>query len=330
MNMFPNWICITAVALLIFLCASPAGLAAFSARHLVKNKRGGSVLHQRLTVQLMPWGYVTDTLLMIVAIFFYGFVQMRVLAPGASAFAQKIIIFALPLIVVSMLYVSGVYCSRQKTTALGTACVILAAILYIPLLVWIFAILGPIVFDPGTFTLDGSFIVPPELAESVSGVCAWQPAAWALLVWIFLLAPAAGLAFGQIWIVLMRKRQDFGRDYYSFALKKCAAAARLSALLSIIPAFALLWLAGHGNMPNTAEQTAADLASILLPAHAWALAALLLPLAAALSWTRVVRSATPLRHKVALLAALVFTLAAIWCTCTGLLYGISDPMQLFG
>jgi hypothetical protein len=115
------------------------------------------------------------------------------------------------------------------------------------------------------------------------------------------LALAAAGGFGAVWLVLRRRHDDFGRDHYNAMLPWCAAWARNAWLV-----FWLLLLAATALRIGSQWQGDAFTPESALRESAW----LLLWLIPAALWTLAARSATPLRHKPALLAALLLSLAA--------------------
>jgi hypothetical protein len=113
--------------------------------------------------------------------------------------------------------------------------------------------------------------------EQVAGKMAIKPASLAYGHSASILFACIALAASWIgfWILIRRNKNDFGRDYYNFALRRCAWAAFIPALICAV----VLILYTNG--------------SPLAPA-VFALQALCCVL-----WFRAARSAAPLRHKAA-------------------------------
>lgn len=128
----------------------------------------------------------------------------------------------------------------------------------------------------------------------------WLSPFWCALYWTLPLALAMAGASGAMWLVLRRKREDFGRDHYNTMIPWCAAWAR--------NAWTIFWLIFLGasvaeiqqNWQNgafTGNNVALESAKVLI----W-----LVPLAL---WTVVARSTAPMRHRLSLLAALLLAVA---------------------
>lgn len=117
-----------------------------------------------------------------------------------------------------------------------------------------------------------------------------------------LLAPCAGLAVvlalalagttGLTYILYRRNRDDWGRDYYTFALKLCAKWAGLALLASLA---GLAWLGYTALWPHLAEA----LRGLTLPLSIGAGAGLVADILLLALW----RSTAPLRQKLLVLLA---------------------------
>lgn len=121
---------------------------------------------------------------------------------------------------------------------------------------------------------------------------------WPALAGLVFLALTAGAGLDLVWMTIRRKRDDFGRDYYNFALSRMAFCGLLSA-----PAFlacqAWLFLALPGNLRELV------LSGPLAGLWGTGLGCVLL---ACLCWVFVARSKSPLRLK-----GLVFTaMVLLW------------------
>jgi hypothetical protein len=125
----------------------------------------------------------------------------------------------------------------------------------------------------------------------------------------FVAAGAAG-ALCLAWLLTRREKDDFGRDYYNYALGVCARWA-LGGTLCAVPV-------GVYVLYRAATLTSPDLT--MLPPLLPLAGTLVLPLAACGLWGTVIRSATPLRHKVGIVSALVLLMVACGCEASTLAY----------
>lgn len=121
---------------------------------------------------------------------------------------------------------------------------------------------------------------------------------WPLFLQSLLVGLGAAAMLGQIYLVLRRNRDDYGRDYYKFALPVCAGWAIAPTLLQFVPATWLFLLLKPSLGPLVQTNPVV---------YCWAAAALL-PLIACALWVRVRNSETPMRHKAAIALALPLTL----------------------
>lgn len=134
---------------------------------------------------------------------------------------------------------------------------------------------------------------------------------------VFVAAGAAG-ALCLAWLLTRRDRDDFGRDYYNYAFGVCARWALGGTLCAMPVTVYVLYRAATLASPNlTALPPLLPLAGTLV-----------LPLAACGLWGTVIRSATPLRHKVGIVSALVLLMLACGCEAGALIYvtRLSAPM----
>ncbi len=125
---------------------------------------------------------------------------------------------------------------------------------------------------------------------------------------------ACSAMLAQLYLFLRRAKDDFGRDYYKFALPVCARWAAAGAVLQCLPATALFLLLRSTSGP-------------LLPANPvmwyWG-TALLLPLCCAGLWLRIARSENPMRHK----ASVILCVFLMTCATTAqLLAGFFQTAQ---
>lgn len=139
--------------------------------------------------------------------------------------------------------------------------------------------------EPRAETLRGIFL-PGEASTLWNGLSYLLP---------LTLVMAGGL--GALWLVARRHRDDYGRDHYTQMLPWCAAWARNSwiVLWLLLVCFTAInvWHASVAGEPLPLVEMSRYGARLLL----WLIPGLL--------WTIAVRSATPLRHKLTLLLALV-------------------------
>ena len=121
---------------------------------------------------------------------------------------------------------------------------------------------------------------------------------WPLLLEAVPLGFAFAGAFAAVWLIIMRDRQDFGRDYYAFALPYCAKWALFATLLAI-PAGAYAMLRGESIMlPELSH-----LPSLLLD-----FLSVILPLLACGIWAAIIKSEHPMRRKISAFIAWLFLL----------------------
>lgn len=128
----------------------------------------------------------------------------------------------------------------------------------------------------------------------------WDSPLWTVIAATGPLLLAMPAAFGAYWLLLRRTRDDFGRDHYNTMIPWCAVWAR--------NAWAVLWLVlvvFTGVQIKSAWQGGGFTGQEAITESI----RLLLWLVPVLLWTLVARSATPLRHKLALLAALVIAMS---------------------
>lgn len=159
----------------------------------------------------------------------------------------------------------------------------------------------------------------------------------AALFWV--LGPAVAGSFALLWLLARRQRDDYGRDYYTFASRVCASFAAAGGLLAIMSftACSRLLLAA---LPPVEAQAPVVLPHVFAVAGTflqnvlgaestarWGLEALspalglvcLLPpvlaSAAALLLFLVARNALPMRCKISMILAPVLLLLAVSLTC---------------
>lgn len=125
--------------------------------------------------------------------------------------------------------------------------------------------------------------------------------AWPLLPWVLGLSLAMAGALSPLYLIYRRDKDDFGRDYYSYALKLAAKWATFSTLASLAcqaGLFAILWPLVR-DLP-------------IRPAFFWGeAAALVCFIMACLLWGLVLKSQNPLRLKLHCLAAFVLAVLGL-------------------
>ena len=128
----------------------------------------------------------------------------------------------------------------------------------------------------------------------------WDAPCWTAACYSLPLVFAMPAAFGSLWLVLRRNREDFGRDYYNTMIPWCAAWARnawtVLWLILLTSGSVQMWLQWQSGSFDQ-QSALLDCARILL----WAIPALL--------WAMVCRSAIAMRHKITLLLALAVAAA---------------------
>ena len=142
---------------------------------------------------------------------------------------------------------------------------------------------------------EASSITIPQLFTPQFGQ-AYLSALCYTLPLIFALAGA----FGAVWLLLRRKADDFGRDYYNTMVPWCTRWAR--------NAWILLWLLLVASSGLEIWQTWQTSGVFMQQDAVFQSVRVLLWLLPALLWTLVVRSATPLRQKPALVIGLLLSM----------------------
>ncbi|GAB6177984.1 hypothetical protein JCM16814_28750 [Desulfobaculum senezii] len=116
------------------------------------------------------------------------------------------------------------------------------------------------------------------------------------------LAVAFAAAFGLVWMILRRGRDDWGRDYYSYASRYCAGWA---AAASVAAAACTGWLF-YTIQPTVAAASLGEMTRYFTMGGAG------LAVLASLLWAVVLKAATPMRHKPTMvIAALCLLVAAM-------------------
>ncbi|UZP68029.1 hypothetical protein N1030_03365 [Desulfovibrio mangrovi] len=125
-------------------------------------------------------------------------------------------------------------------------------------------------------------------------------AMWPLFVQSLLGGLGASGMFTQCYLLLRRNRDDFGRDYYKFAAPSAAKWALIPTLMQLVPAAWLFFML---------QPTLGTPATDNITMWCW-LTAAVMPLLASGLWLRVMRSETPMRHKISMIAALPLAMLA--------------------
>lgn len=125
--------------------------------------------------------------------------------------------------------------------------------------------------------------------------------AWLLLPWVLALSLAMAGALSPLYLIYRRDKDDFGRDYYSYALKmaaKWATFATLAALACQAGLFAILW-------PSVRDLP-------IRPSFFWGGGiGLVCFVMACLLWGLVLKSQNPLRLKLHCVTAFFLTVAGL-------------------
>lgn len=128
-----------------------------------------------------------------------------------------------------------------------------------------------------------------------------RSAFWPLVAESVAVCATAGAAIGLLYLLSRRSKEDFGRDYYTFALKKLAAWALSAVALT-------LFMGGWLAMALLPEARSLDTLPQLCnnPVFLVFVPGLLCLLLACICWNLVERSDTPLRHKPAVVLGACF------------------------
>ncbi|SHN50236.1 hypothetical protein [Desulfovibrio litoralis] len=124
---------------------------------------------------------------------------------------------------------------------------------------------------------------------------------WPLIIQAFLLGFATIGALNLVWIMIVRNKDNFGRDYYNFTLSYSSAWAILGTLGGLVTGAFVFYRGWVGMSPSLAQfpQTWLLITNIALPSFA------------CLLWLFIIRSNTPLRHKFSAWFALIFLILSV-------------------
>ncbi|MDY7001156.1 MAG: hypothetical protein SVS15_05165 [Thermodesulfobacteriota bacterium] len=150
---------------------------------------------------------------------------------------------------------------------------------------------------------------PPDLAwpiapSQVLGMARFA-CFWPLLLQAILLSMACAGAMGLLYLLLRREKDDFGRDYYNFAVKHCAKWALLPSLAQI-PAQAWFISTLWGYITTNAGTRD--------PILMFSGAGLVFIAGACALWAGVIKSQNPLRQKPLMFAGAF----CLWAALTGI------------
>ncbi|NJB69417.1 hypothetical protein GGQ74_003119 [Desulfobaculum xiamenense] len=122
-----------------------------------------------------------------------------------------------------------------------------------------------------------------------------------LFVQTILLSLSCASALGLVWLLMRRNRDDWGRDYYTFAARCCAKWALLGTVATTLAQGWMYWIVQPlaANTPREA----------LLPFLSGGGA--VCALTACALWTIVIRSQTPMRNKFSMLCGVVLLIMAL-------------------
>lgn len=124
---------------------------------------------------------------------------------------------------------------------------------------------------------------------------------WPVMLHMLPLAIGTAGALGAFWLLIRRGSNDFGRDYYAFALPYSAKWALCGTLVSLGTLIYAYRQAGEFMLPELSHPPSALLTALCCA----------LPALACLLWLFLIRSATPLRHKPGIVVALFALLAGV-------------------
>ncbi|MEZ0575646.1 hypothetical protein [Halodesulfovibrio aestuarii] len=135
--------------------------------------------------------------------------------------------------------------------------------------------------------------------------------------------------FGQMYLLARRDKDDFGRDYYKFAMPYAAKWAIGGTILQIAASIVMLV---STQLPILIEQITSSAPKDLLQnpiVMTWGFA-LLLPVFACILWTFIVLSATPMRRKVSVYCAgiimIVADISLLFAAYVGIMMTVAQPV----
>ncbi len=134
---------------------------------------------------------------------------------------------------------------------------------------------------------------------------------------LLFLAVASGGGLALLWLVLRRKRDDFGRDYYTFAAKWCGKWAAAGSWIALGVLAGAHWFAAGGTFFSVIKMYSVE-----------AICAGFLALAA-LVWTIIGVSSLPMRHKPGMFLAVLCLLLCLICGASGSFYPDFFSIKIF-
>lgn len=171
-------------------------------------------------------------------------------------------------------------------------------------------ILGSLVSWPGRAGLD--------LAQEAARYSLFNvdySAAWAFAGSLTLIGLTLAALWSACWLFFRRNRDDFGRDYYNFAVGRSSSLAFAAGVVSLLAYAALLGLlyAGYFSIIPTGLPEATSMLEKVFPYAP--LAVIALHVVCCGLWFLAARAAAPLRHKAALWLSLPLWAGALLLAC---------------
>ncbi len=123
---------------------------------------------------------------------------------------------------------------------------------------------------------------------------------WLAVIAIHFVEATAGGSIGLLWLWFRRNKDNFGRDYYTFAVKYCSEWSAYGAWISLINIMILVYYRY----------------SIVVTQWNMMVSIFLMIVLSAVLWTIIATSKTPLRHKVSMVCSILFFVYAIVCLDT--------------
>lgn len=241
-----------------------------------------------------------------------GLLQFRPELMEAEQVWRPLLIIALPLAAMFLLtlYVTT-WKKLNKLKKLHLALGYMAALACLAVLFLFFLFLVSL---QRPIEMDMLLVNPGVLLGALWAEYLASPSLWLLTVYLVFLGIAAGTGLSQLWLIMRRYKDDYGRDYYSFAMRYCARLALVFTLLSTITAGWLFWTLWQ-SMPSVFLQPQDR--GVLLVAFG-------LPISCCILWLCIIKSETPMRHKPGAFFACLFLFISL-CAQT-LFYLSTFPM----
>ncbi len=156
---------------------------------------------------------------------------------------------------------------------------------------------------------------PPRVFLSMLNLFLSEPPQWLFLSYACACGFALAGALCLLWLLARRNRADFGRDYYTFAMR---AMSRQALIFTLVSSGLAGWLVLRMQESALSPLGQAWEPALLLPAFG-------LPLVCCLLWFLVIRSQTPMRHKPGVFFAGVFLFVAFCAQALGFLNALPQP-----